>query len=207
MALRWFAALVLVAVAVAAVPEGDKFRYVTCGSVVKLKHEATGYRLHSHEVSYGSGSGQQSVTAFPGADDPNSYWMVQGSLKKPCRKGDLMLDGDIVRFEHLATGAHLHSHLHQSPLSKQQEVSCFGKHGAAGDSGDEWRLICEENEHWGRDERVRLQHVDTSKYLHSHNKAYGNPIPGQLEVTAVPRSNANTMWIAEEGVYFAAATK
>ena len=57
---------------------------VTCGSVIKLSHipsglqSATGhslkmhqncscppgYRLHSHEVKYGSGSGQQSVTGF-----------------------------------------------------------------------------------------------------------------------------------------------
>jgi hypothetical protein len=55
---------------------------VTCGSVIKLAHIPSGlfyprahstrilqscrclpgYRLHSHEVKYGSGSGQQSVT-------------------------------------------------------------------------------------------------------------------------------------------------
>jgi dolichyl-phosphate-mannose--protein O-mannosyl transferase len=48
---------------------------VTCGSVIKLMHERSKYRLHSHEVAYGSGSGQQSVTAFPTGDDSNSYWV------------------------------------------------------------------------------------------------------------------------------------
>lgn len=48
---------------------------VTYGSVLKLQHERTKFRLHSHEVPYGSGSGQQSVTGFPGVEDANSYWV------------------------------------------------------------------------------------------------------------------------------------
>ena len=40
-----------------------EYSAVTCGSTIKLRHIRSGYRLHSHEVSYGdSGSGQQSVT-------------------------------------------------------------------------------------------------------------------------------------------------
>lgn len=38
-------------------------------------HERTKFRLHSHDVPYGSGSGQQSVTGFPEVDDANSYWV------------------------------------------------------------------------------------------------------------------------------------
>ena len=38
-------------------------------------HERTKYRLHSHDVPYGSGSGQQSVTGFGGVEDSNSYWV------------------------------------------------------------------------------------------------------------------------------------
>lgn len=52
---------------------------VTCGSVVKLKHVATGFDLHSHEISYGSGSGQQSVTGFKDTSDANSLWFVTGA--------------------------------------------------------------------------------------------------------------------------------
>jgi hypothetical protein len=32
---------------------------VTCGSAIKLTHTQTGYKLHSHDIKYGSGSGQQ----------------------------------------------------------------------------------------------------------------------------------------------------
>ena len=38
---------------------------VTCGSAIKLVHEETNYELHSHDINYGSGSRQQSVTAHP----------------------------------------------------------------------------------------------------------------------------------------------
>lgn len=51
---------------------------VSCGSVIKLQHANTGVNLHSHEISYGSGSGQQSVTGFTGGDDANDYWSVRG---------------------------------------------------------------------------------------------------------------------------------
>ncbi|CAL5328185.1 unnamed protein product [Camellia sinensis] len=48
--------------------------------VLKLMHEKTKVQLHSHEVPYGSGSGQQSVTGFSVVDDSNSYWVLSISL-------------------------------------------------------------------------------------------------------------------------------
>ncbi|RVW54185.1 Stromal cell-derived factor 2-like protein [Vitis vinifera] len=48
---------------------------ITYGTVLKLMHERTKFRLHSHDVPYGSGSGQQSVTSFPNVEDSNSYWV------------------------------------------------------------------------------------------------------------------------------------
>lgn len=56
---------------------------VTCGSLIKLKHVVTKFRLHSHEIPYGQGSRQQSVTAFPKPDDANSYWIVRGTKVIP----------------------------------------------------------------------------------------------------------------------------
>ncbi|KAI3686347.1 hypothetical protein L1987_80022 [Smallanthus sonchifolius] len=44
---------------------------ITYGSVIKLMHEKTKFRLHSHDVPYGSGSGQQSVTGFPNVKTAN----------------------------------------------------------------------------------------------------------------------------------------
>lgn len=79
---------------------------VTCGSVIKLKHVATGVRLHSHQVTYGSGSGQQSVTGYPHADDPNSLWLVAGPVDKHCPTGYLqtIINSDYVElFSRMAT--------------------------------------------------------------------------------------------------------
>lgn len=53
---------------------------ITYGTVLKLMHERTKFRLHSHDVPYGSGSGQQSVTGFPNVDDANSYWVLTFSV-------------------------------------------------------------------------------------------------------------------------------
>ena len=41
---------------------GDENSIVSCGSVIKLKHKESGHHLHSHQIAWGSGSGQQSVT-------------------------------------------------------------------------------------------------------------------------------------------------
>jgi hypothetical protein len=44
---------------------------------------------------------------------------------------------DIIRLQHQSTKYYLHSHLHQSPLTKQQEVSCYGPES---DTGDNWKV-------------------------------------------------------------------
>ena len=53
----WLAVLSFVNLNIAA---GNEM--VTCTSIIKLQNVQRGVRLHSHEVKYGSGSGQQSVT-------------------------------------------------------------------------------------------------------------------------------------------------
>lgn len=60
------------------------FSQITYGSVIKLMHEKTKVRLHSHDVPYGSGSGQQSVTGFPNVDDSNSYWVYLYNISCSC---------------------------------------------------------------------------------------------------------------------------
>ena len=71
---------------------------ITCGSIIKLRHKASGFRLHSHQVQWGSGSGQQSVTAVDKADDPNSYWPVKEGHGQPtCVRGEPVKCGATVR--------------------------------------------------------------------------------------------------------------
>jgi hypothetical protein len=38
---------------------------------------------------------------------------------------------------------------------------------------------------WKRDQKVRLRHVDTGGYLHSHNKKYNRLGGGQQEVSSI----------------------
>jgi len=60
---------------------------ITCGSVFKMLNTAFKVRLHSHDVKYGSGSGQQSVTGTDLKEDVNSNWQVKGIPNLPCVRG------------------------------------------------------------------------------------------------------------------------
>ncbi|KAL4320320.1 hypothetical protein GQ457_18G003100 [Hibiscus cannabinus] len=174
---------------------------ITYGTVLKLMHEKTKIRLHSHEVPYGSGSGQQSVTGFPNVDDSNSYWIVRPEPETSAKQGDSIPDGAIIRLQHMRTRKWLHSHLFQSPISGNLEVSCFGGESES-DTGDYWRLIIEgDGKTWKQDQRIRLQHIDTSGYLHSHDKKYSRIAGGQQEVCGVREKRAGSVWLAAEGVY------
>ena len=53
---------------------------MTCGSVIKLQNVFHKIRLHSHDVKYGSGSGQQSVTGTDSKEDVNSHWSIKGTF-------------------------------------------------------------------------------------------------------------------------------
>ena len=178
------------------------FQHVTCGSVLKLVHTQSNYRLHSHDVKYGSGSGQQSVTGVSQADDVNSYWVVRGPHGESCQRGDSVKCNSVIRLQHLSTQLFLHSHKFTSPLSGNQEVSAFGN-GGKGDRGDNWIVDCNDSsEYWNRDDLVRFKHKDTGKFLHSSGHSYGRPIAGQREISAYGNAgNQNNLWTAMEGVY------
>jgi len=174
---------------------------VTCGSTVRLANKGSGYRLHSHEVSYGqSGSGQQSVTAINDVANAESLFTIVGSTGSPCSVGQPIANGAIVRLWHSGTGKWVHSHLHRSPISGNQEVSAY----EGSDSGDNWKVeVSSGAAHWMRDGYVRLVHVDTGKYLETHTQyQYGNPIRGHLEVYGGPFKSDRNLWKAQEGMYF-----
>ena len=87
-----------------------EFEGVTCGSLIKLANKANGFRLHSHEIKYGSGSGQQSVTGFPRGNDPNSYFKVD-LARGEGERGATIPCNELVTLTHVKTGKRLHSHL------------------------------------------------------------------------------------------------
>ncbi|XP_039817563.1 stromal cell-derived factor 2-like protein [Panicum virgatum] len=174
---------------------------ITYGSVIKLMHERTKFRLHSHDVPYGSGSGQQSVTSFPNVDDANSYWIVRPQPDSSAKQGDPIIHGTIIRLQHMRTRKWLHSHLHASPITGNLEVSCFGGENES-DTGDYWRLEIEgSGKTWRQDQRIRLRHVDTGGYLHSLDRKYTRIAGGQQEVCGVDDKRPDNLWLAAEGVY------
>ncbi|XP_017491211.1 PREDICTED: stromal cell-derived factor 2-like [Rhagoletis zephyria] len=172
---------------------------VTCGSLLKLMNANSGVRLHSHDVKYGSGSGQQSVTGTDKQEDINSYWQVRAKTEQQCERGTPIACGSNLRLTHLQTGRNLHSHHFSSPLSGQQEVSAFGA-GGEGDTGDNWTVLCG-GAHWELNSKVRLKHLDTEAFLAVSGHTYGRPIHGQMEIIATSYSDGASYWIAKEGVY------
>jgi len=173
---------------------------VTCGSVIKLMNSNHKVRLHSHDVKYGSGSGQQSVTGTVVKEDVNSHWTVKGPDDKNfCMRGEPVECGQKIRLEHLSTHRNLHSHHFSSPLSSQQEVSAFGESGR-GDTGDVWRVMCE-GDFWTRGDNVMLKHSDTGVFLSASGHTFGRPINGQMEIVGTSRADGSTHWKTQEGVY------
>ena len=155
-----FAAFLACASVAAAEPDTSK---VTCGSSVKLTHANFKAKLHSHEIAYGSGSGQQSVTGFREVNDGNSYWTVKAALGGTCVAGEPLASGATIRLQHVNTRKWLHLHLHQSPLSGNQEVSCFGDDETS-NVDDNWRVETQGGDvEWLRDRKVRLVHVSTGR--------------------------------------------
>lgn len=173
---------------------------VTCGSVVKLVNKDHKIRLHSHDVKYGSGSGQQSVTGTPQQEDVNSHWTIKGPEEGDyCKRGEPVACGQRLRLEHLTTNRNLHSHHFTSPLTNQQEVSAFGEAGV-GDTGDVWKVVCD-GDFWQRDQNVMFKHSDTGVFLAASGQTFGRPINGQMEIIGSQRADGTTKWRTQEGVY------
>ncbi len=170
----------------------------TYGNKVKLRHLATARTLHSHPLNYGHPrtSGQQQVTAYEGADD-NDLWIVKGAHGQPDnhRAGQPVQNGDIIRLQHVLTGRNLHSHGGiPSPVTGQQEVTCFGDNGF-GDDNDNWRVEIEGGGAWDTNRRMRLIHVNTNHALHSHfGFSHPNWTASQQEVTGFPARDDNDWW-------------
>lgn len=177
-----------------------KASLVTCGSVVKLLNVDYRSRLHSHDVKYGTGSGQQSVTGVETSDDVNSHWVIKGETGKVCPRGAEIKCGSIIRLQHMATNKNLHSHIFTSPLSGNQEISAYGDNIGEGDTGDHWEVICNEDS-WHRHSKVQLKHIDTRKFLGMSGRSFGRPISGQMEVCGLPTGNTGSEWQVAEGIF------
>lgn len=165
------------------------------GDVVKIKHVLTNTHLHSHAISYShpQSSGQQQVTAFGGADD-GDFWIIKPEHGNSSRSGNIQ-NGAVIRLEHYLTHRNLHSHPGiPSPVSGQQEATCFGENGT-GDTGDNWRIEIEGGGIWSSSKRIKLIHVNTNYSLHSHaGFSHPNWTANQQEVTCYGGRDDNDWW-------------
>ncbi|KAJ2048527.1 hypothetical protein H4S04_003773 [Coemansia sp. S16] len=179
----------------------EGWEYVTSGSTIKLAHVKSDTRLVLPQVSYGTGSQQQAVTAHTDASSTKNFWLVESDSPR----GTAIACGEQVRLVNSDSSHNLHSHSnHKSPISGAQEVSGFDGR----DSGDLWTVEClKDKKAWKRLEPVYFKHVETGWYLQSlPSKKYRQPIVGHQEVSAAKKADSNAQWMALEGYYFSART-
>jgi len=196
----------------------EDYSLVTYGSALRFRHISSSYHLHSHGINYGSGSGQQSVTAVNQDDDSNSLWQVKERYNSDTIPiGTPVRCGDAIRLQHVGTRRYLHSHLHTSPLTNKQEVSGYGE-GSHSDTGDNWRVDCS-GQAVGATLSLKpplpsfsLYHFDTGKRLYSRRadefnqqNCRGCPIVGQLEVSCANAATTDSaaQWsVGSSGILF-----
>jgi hypothetical protein len=163
---------------------------VNFGDRIKLKHIATNHVLHSHNLFYSTGSGQQQVTCFAQRND-DDWWEVQSVNGQ---QGPVPY-GTPVLFRHVTTGAFLHSHANiLSPVTHQQEVTCF----RGRDSNDNWTI---NPVNYGGSNvltagvPIIITHLNTNRRLHSHpERFYLDATNFQQEVTCYHIPDQNDHW-------------
>eukprot|EP01106_Pelomyxa_sp_JSP_P002898 TRINITY_DN1436_c0_g1_i3.p1 TRINITY_DN1436_c0_g1~~TRINITY_DN1436_c0_g1_i3.p1 ORF type:complete len:365 (-),score=109.47 TRINITY_DN1436_c0_g1_i3:109-1203(-) len=175
--------------------------HIRYGDTLRIRHLTTRAHLHSHNIKWDhpGSSRQQQVTGFDTKDD-NDWWIVKGPHDAPVPYGHKVHAGAIIRLTHVATGCNLHSHAgHLSPITKQQEVTCFGTNGT-GDSNDNWKLeLTSGKDDWHKDEpKFRLIHCNTNHSLHSHDIPQRVAHSAQREVTAFDKRDDNDFWVVED---------
>ena len=177
---------------------------LTCTTTARIIHNEMKYHLHSHAITYGSGSAQQSVTGLKADNDVGSLWIFkEADGDQMWLTGSKIQCGDKIRIEHMNTKRNLHSHEHSSPVSNRQEVSCFGDDGE-GDTADNWFIVCKDaikGEPITGKTLFYLKHEETNKYLYTDkgsmftNRNCRNwPIVGQAEISAANNKNKNALW-------------
>ncbi|KAG2198785.1 hypothetical protein INT47_010571 [Mucor saturninus] len=166
------------------------------GDHVSIKHVSTNRYLTSQQGTYESGSFQQRVFTVEGSPNDESTWIVLPPTITEEEAGYEVGFEDNIRLKHVTDRANLHSHEIESPVSGQQEVSCFGNDDST-DENDVWRVeqYDQDDEQydnfWRVDQPVILRHVATGKLLHSHEISLAD---GGNEVTAFEGLDDNDKW-------------
>jgi dolichyl-phosphate-mannose--protein O-mannosyl transferase len=181
----------------------------------------------------GTGSGQQLITFVKDTATKNTLWWIRpanhkGDVEYPtdggdgstCQQGKPIRCGTIIRLTHVDTLKNLHSHGVKSVLSQQQEVTGFGTGDGKGDGGDNWKVVCSDDNtsgYWTRDHdgasasknTFHLYHVDTNKYLgtarnlkfDANTCGHNCPIMGHLEAFCRSSKDLYSNMRVEQGIH------
>ena len=168
-------------------------------SMVKLKHIKSGLYISSIDVNYQTGSTQQLVRAVNSTKMTlaETYWVTYPLANETSvSQGETIRCGSNLRLLHSVTQKWLHSHGIKGQLEHDYEVSAFD----GSDTGDVWRLMCEE-EVWTPSTPLTLYHIDTGYYLSANEKGiYEKEIMGEHEVFCAPKPDDNE-WLIAGGVF------
>lgn len=114
------------------------------------------------------------MTALKSDTDHGSLWTFkEADGSQMCLTGQPIKCGSKVRLEHMGTSRNLHSHSFQSPVSKRQEVSCFGEQGD-GDEGDNWIIECQgklNGDLIDGKTSFYLKHFNSAHYLYTDSRS------------------------------------
>jgi len=169
---------------------------VKYGDTINVLHHATKRFLKSMAKNYTHrGSSNQQMVVGARIRSADTFWIVKSRHSLGASSPSTPVKhGDIVRLEHVSTKRNLHSHGDRpSPITKQQEVTCYGEQGI-GDANDDWKLDLPAGEFWEEGTPFRLVHVSTGKVLHSHGHEDTQLTAGEQEITCFPMGDVNDLW-------------
>lgn len=173
---------------------------VAIGKMIRLRHKETKHNLHSHPQKYVGGSKEQQITCYE-SPDVNDFFTVVAPYGSEIDFG-VINNGGNFRLFHKMTGKFIHSAKgFESPASKQQEVSAV----TDGKENDNWQMFnVDGSEIFRASFEVRLKHVTSGCYLHSHKQKFQidpkAPHYGEhQEVTCFEKEDdPNNVWIIEK---------
>ncbi|SBT76675.1 dolichyl-phosphate-mannose protein mannosyltransferase, putative [Plasmodium ovale] len=181
--------------------------YVTDGSSIILENVGTQYKLFSTDMKWGTGSGNQLVTAVTTKkNDDTLLWMVKVYEEGKSLTGNKINCDEIVTLKHLTSNGYLAGSHHYSVLSNNFELSV----NEDIESG-KFQVICEnkKNKLWKLGEGVYLKNLKQNGYLSTSKKYEFNqnncrncPILHHLEVCILAYNypKDDQKWKARSGV-------
>ncbi|PKY56367.1 hypothetical protein RhiirA4_476618 [Rhizophagus irregularis] len=190
-------------------------RQVRYGSKIALKHVATGRFLSCIKgMRYDTGFKQH--MAFCNGWQPDKLqdlWIVIPACKQHVKSGNPVPFNSVIGLKHQQSGLNLHSHNKdspstKSPVTKQQEVTCFGGvlewngHDGPPNYDDNWLLQrhsttsnYDNSGYWEVGDIISLRHINTKRSLSSHDFMMSN---GFQEVTChADGHEENHKWYVE----------